>query len=62
MCVCVWDFSCISCQVLREPWWVLPAEVLHGLTFAAMWAATTDYAHGIAPRKVPACRGLFCRT
>ncbi|CAM9669265.1 unnamed protein product [Pylaiella littoralis] len=34
---------------LREPWWVLPAEVLHGLTFAAMWAATTDYAHGIAP-------------
>ncbi|CAN0534794.1 unnamed protein product, partial [Ectocarpus sp. 12 AP-2014] len=22
---------------------------LHGLTFAAMWAATTDYAHGIAP-------------
>lgn len=36
-------------QTLREPWWVLPAEVLHGLTFAAMWAATTDYAHQIAP-------------
>lgn len=36
-------------QVLRGPWWVLPSEVLHGLTFAAMWAATTDYAHGIAP-------------
>ncbi|CAM9175600.1 unnamed protein product [Laminaria digitata] len=36
-------------SVLREPWWVLPAEVLHGLTFAAMWAATTDYAHDIAP-------------
>lgn len=39
----------LSMQVLREPWWVLPAEVLHGLTFAAMWAATTDYAHDIAP-------------
>lgn len=38
-----------SWQALREPWWVLPAEVLHGLTFAAMWAATTDYAHQIAP-------------
>ncbi|CAN0074740.1 unnamed protein product [Ectocarpus sp. 6 AP-2014] len=36
-------------SVLRKPWWVLPAEVLHGLTFAAMWAATTEYAHGIAP-------------
>ncbi|CAN0090201.1 unnamed protein product, partial [Ectocarpus sp. 13 AM-2016] len=36
-------------SVLREPWWVLPSEVLHGLTFAAMWAATTDYAHQIAP-------------
>eukprot|EP00903_Cladosiphon_okamuranus_P010272 g9726.t1 len=36
-------------SILREPWWVLPAEVLHGLTFAAMWAATTDYAHQISP-------------
>ncbi|CAM9498558.1 unnamed protein product [Ectocarpus fasciculatus] len=34
---------------LWDPWWVLPAELLHGLTFAATWAATTDYAHGIAP-------------
>lgn len=42
-------------QVLREPWWVLPAEVLHGLTFAAMWAATTDYAHGIAPGTFLCC-------
>eukprot|EP00903_Cladosiphon_okamuranus_P013285 g12384.t2 len=36
-------------SVLREPWRVLPAEVLHGLTFAAMWAATTNYAHQISP-------------
>ncbi|CAM9838261.1 unnamed protein product [Scytosiphon promiscuus] len=35
--------------MLREPWWVLPSEVLHGLTYAAMWAATTDYACRVAP-------------
>ncbi|CAM9275933.1 unnamed protein product, partial [Sphacelaria rigidula] len=34
---------------LERPWWVLPVEVLHGLTFAAMWAATTDYAYQISP-------------
>eukprot|EP00904_Undaria_pinnatifida_P013765 jgi/Undpi1/9519/HiC_scaffold_27.g11975.m1 len=36
-------------SVLRDPWCVLPVEVLHGLTFAAMWSATTDYAHQITP-------------
>lgn len=41
--------DCLRLQVLQDPWWVLPAEVLHGLTFAAMWAATTDYAHKISP-------------
>lgn len=39
-------------QVLQDPWWVLPVEVIHGLTFAAMWAATTDFAHGAAPGAV----------
>ncbi|CAM9812625.1 unnamed protein product [Ectocarpus sp. 8 AP-2014] len=42
-------------SVLSDPWWVLPAELLHGLTFAAMWAATTDYAHGIAPATQHIC-------
>ncbi|CAM9566757.1 unnamed protein product, partial [Laminaria digitata] len=36
-------------SVLTEPWLVLPVETLHGLTFATMWAATIEYAHGIAP-------------
>lgn len=36
-------------QVLEEPRWVYPAEALHGLTFAAMWAATRYYAQEIAP-------------
>lgn len=39
-------------QVLTEPWLVLPAETLHGLTFATMWAATIEYAHEIAPGKL----------
>eukprot|EP00904_Undaria_pinnatifida_P002326 jgi/Undpi1/12094/HiC_scaffold_4.g01792.m1 len=34
---------------LKEPWWVLPAEMVHGMTFAITWSATTDYAHQIAP-------------
>ena len=38
---------------------MLPAEVLHGLTFAAMWAATTDYAHQIAPGTKLAKLGEF---
>lgn len=37
-------------QVLRDARWVLPTEVLQGLTFAALWAADTDYVHDIAPR------------
>lgn len=40
---------CISTQNLKEPWWVLPAEMVHGMTFAITWSATTDYAHQIAP-------------
>lgn len=35
--------------VLRDPWWVLPAEVLHGITYALMWSACTAFAHRVAP-------------
>lgn len=31
---------------------MLPVELVHGITFAAMWAATTDFAHGVAPGAV----------
>lgn len=34
---------------LEDAWLVLPAEALHGLTYAASWAASTDYAASIAP-------------
>eukprot|EP00611_Tribonema_gayanum_P021241 TRINITY_DN403_c0_g1_i1.p1 TRINITY_DN403_c0_g1~~TRINITY_DN403_c0_g1_i1.p1 ORF type:complete len:407 (-),score=56.51 TRINITY_DN403_c0_g1_i1:453-1673(-) len=36
-------------SLLRDPWWVLPSEVLHGFTYGVMWSATTAYAHSIAP-------------
>eukprot|EP01127_Copromyxa_protea_P005254 TRINITY_DN1517_c0_g1_i3.p1 TRINITY_DN1517_c0_g1~~TRINITY_DN1517_c0_g1_i3.p1 ORF type:complete len:386 (-),score=46.03 TRINITY_DN1517_c0_g1_i3:116-1273(-) len=35
--------------LLSSPWWVLPAELLHGLTFAAMWAACVKHGSDIAP-------------
>lgn len=36
-------------QALQDPWLVLPAEVLHGVTFAAMRVASTAYANQLAP-------------
>ena len=36
-------------QVLENPSWVLPVEVLHGFTYAAMWTASLEHAHNIAP-------------
>ena len=34
---------------LKSAWWGLPAELLRGSTFAAMWAAATSYTHSISP-------------
>lgn len=39
---------------IRSPWEGLPAEALRGMTFAAMWASSTYYAHRIAPRGLTA--------
>jgi len=35
--------------LLTTPWAVLPAELMHGITYALSWAACTDYAAHIAP-------------
>ena len=37
-CVC-YALRFLYYALLADPWWVMPAEVLHGVTFAAMWAA-----------------------
>jgi len=34
---------------LKQPWYVLPAEALHGLTFAASWSACVKVANDISP-------------
>ena len=39
----------IYASLSTSPWWGLPAEVLRGCTFGAMWAAATSHAHRIAP-------------
>ena len=41
-------------------WMVLPINLLHGLTFAAAWAAGVAYAHDLAPEGMGAtAQGLF---
>ncbi|CAM9379653.1 unnamed protein product [Chrysoparadoxa australica] len=36
-------------SMLSNPWWVLPCETLHGLTFGAMWSAVTTFASQSSP-------------
>jgi predicted MFS family arabinose efflux permease len=43
-----------------SPWWVLPAQSLHGLTFALYWSTGNDMVQLIAPRGLTtAMTGLF---
>ncbi|CAM9573699.1 unnamed protein product [Choristocarpus tenellus] len=46
---------------LRNPWMILPVELLHGLTYALMWSVTVQYADHIAPSHLKATmQGLTC--
>lgn len=36
-------------SILTNPWTILPVELLHGITFALMWATSTSYARANAP-------------
>lgn len=43
-----------------SPWWVLPAQSLHGLTFALYWSTGNDMVQLIAPRGLTtAMTGMF---
>ncbi|PIK39389.1 putative major facilitator superfamily domain-containing protein 6 [Apostichopus japonicus] len=35
--------------ILRNPWLILPIELLHGICFGAMWPAMTSFANKVAP-------------
>ena len=37
-CIC-YIIRFLYYALMKDPWMVMPAEVLHGITFAAMWAA-----------------------
>lgn len=46
--------------LMPSVWWVLPINLLHGLTFAALWVAGVSYANQIAPPGMGATvQGLF---
>jgi len=50
----------IGYTYLTNAWWVLPIELLHGLTFAAMWAAGVAFANNRAPNGLEAtAQGLY---
>jgi MFS family permease len=43
-------------SLLKDPWYVLPCEMLHGLTFATMWSVSCSYANMISP---PECHSTI---
>eukprot|EP01119_Soliformovum_irregulare_P021636 TRINITY_DN7246_c0_g1_i1.p1 TRINITY_DN7246_c0_g1~~TRINITY_DN7246_c0_g1_i1.p1 ORF type:complete len:455 (+),score=85.32 TRINITY_DN7246_c0_g1_i1:90-1454(+) len=44
----------IAYTIIPDPWWFLPIELLHGITFACLWAAVVEHASNIAPPGVEA--------
>ena len=41
----------VAYAVMPAAWWVLPINLLHGLTFSAMWMAAVAYANAIGEAK-----------
>ena len=47
-------------SILVNPWWVLPLELLHGLSFGAMYAAGIHYSSTLFPPELSATgQGIF---
>jgi PPP family 3-phenylpropionic acid transporter len=50
----------LTYAIISNPWLVLPVQLLHGLSFSALWAAGVAYADKIAPPGLGAtAQGLF---
>src|SRR5690606_6939379 len=50
----------LAYTLLPPVWLVLPINLLHGLTFAALWVAGVSYANEVAPKGLGAtAQGLF---
>ena len=53
-------YSLLGEPPLSDPAWTLPAELLHGLTFALGWAAATQYVATLLPPELSAsAQGLL---
>jgi len=53
-------YSAIGAPPLEDPAWTLPAELLHGFTFALGWAAATQYVAVLLPPELAAsAQGLL---
>lgn len=50
----------LAYTAMPSVWWVLPINLLHGLTFSALWVAGVSYANEVAPKGLGAtAQGLF---
>lgn len=50
----------LAYAVISNPWLILPVQLLHGLSFSALWAAGVAYADRIAPPGLgTTAQGLF---
>ena len=50
----------VAYTFVPNPLWVLPINLLHGLTFSGMWVAGVAYANAVAPKGFGAtAQGLF---
>jgi PPP family 3-phenylpropionic acid transporter len=56
----VYVIRMLALSWIRTPWFVLPLQLLHGPSFAAMWLAGVSYADELAPPGMGAtAQGLF---
>ena len=42
-------FRFVTVSVLHEPWLAVPLELLHGVTYSLLWAATSASMQLLAP-------------
>lgn len=49
MILIVMGIRLFSYSLLSDPWYVLPIELLNGLTLGVYWSAMASYAYLVAP-------------
>ena len=54
LCLVCYAVRCGCYSILRNPWFVLPVELLHGICYGAFWPASTSYCNLVAPQGMEA--------